>query len=68
MFETNRCPYCKKPLSGSEDWCKYCACKIFKDSPVRHRAESSLAKSCFKIGAAALVVAGVTGAILQFLR
>jgi predicted amidophosphoribosyltransferase len=60
------CPYCKKATVSEPNWCKTCG-RIFRPdvAPVR---ESSLAKKCLQIGAAALAVAGVTEALFKLVQ
>lgn len=68
-FGKGQCPYCKKSLRVASDWCPTCCCKIFREpgvQPSPDSPETSLAKNCLKVGAAALVVAGVTEAFLRF--
>lgn len=71
MFGKGRCPYCKRPLTVADDWCQPCGVRIFKDpvaKPPPDSPNTSLAKRCLKVGAAALVVAGVTEAFLRFVH
>ncbi len=57
------CPYCKKSISG-RDWCDLCGYRI-----VRRREETPTKSSAdiyLKVGAAAVLIAGVTVAFLRF--
>jgi hypothetical protein len=58
------CPYCKKVIAPAAGWCNLCGFRI-----VRRREEpkpKSTSDIYLKIGAAALVIAGVTVAFVRF--
>lgn len=64
----DRCPYCSKVTPVDSDWCPSCKTRIFRPAKPEPSPEKTLSIDCLKIGAAALLVAGVTSVVLRYLH